>query len=88
MNYILVQLITLTTLWFLGKEKVKRQHSEWEKIIANEATDKQLISKKYKHEFSKVADYKFSQLQFNILTMNNWKLKLKTPFTIALIYKT
>ena len=48
MNYILVQLITLTTLWFLGKEKVKRQHSEWEKIIANEATDKQLISKIYK----------------------------------------
>ena len=28
--------------------KVKRQHSEWEKIIANEATDKQLISKIYK----------------------------------------
>ena len=31
--------------------KVKRQPSEWEKIIANEATDKQLISKfvwKYK----------------------------------------
>ena len=27
--------------------KVKRQHSEWEKIIANEATDKQLISKIY-----------------------------------------
>ena len=25
--------------------KVKRQHSEWEKIIANEATDKELISK-------------------------------------------
>ena len=25
--------------------KVKRQHSEWEKIIANETTDKQLISK-------------------------------------------
>ena len=25
--------------------KVKRQHSDWEKIIANEATDKQLISK-------------------------------------------
>ena len=25
--------------------KVKRQPSEWEKIIANEATDKQLISK-------------------------------------------
>ena len=29
--------------------KEKRQPSEWEKIIANEATDKQLISKIYKH---------------------------------------
>ena len=28
--------------------KVKRQPSEWEKIIATEATDKQLISKIYK----------------------------------------
>ena len=28
--------------------KVKRQPSEWEKIIANEANDKQLISKIYK----------------------------------------
>ena len=28
--------------------KLKRQPSEWEKIIANEATDKQLISKIYK----------------------------------------
>ena len=28
--------------------KVKRQPSEWEKIIANEATDKLLISKIYK----------------------------------------
>ena len=28
--------------------KVKREPSEWEKIIANEATDKQLISKIYK----------------------------------------
>ena len=27
--------------------KVKRQPSEWEKIIANETTDKQLISKIY-----------------------------------------
>ena len=34
-----------------GKEtisKVKRQPSEWEKIIAKEATDKELISKIYK----------------------------------------
>ena len=28
--------------------KVKRQPSEWEKIIANETTDKELISKMYK----------------------------------------
>ena len=28
--------------------KVKRQPSDWEKIIANEATDKGLISKIYK----------------------------------------
>ena len=28
--------------------KVKRQPLEWEKIVANEATDKQLISKIYK----------------------------------------
>ena len=28
--------------------KMKRQPSEWEKIIANEANDKQLISKIYK----------------------------------------
>ena len=28
--------------------KVKRQPSEWETIIANEATDKELISKIYK----------------------------------------
>ena len=29
--------------------KVKRQPSEWEKILANEATGKELISKIYKH---------------------------------------
>jgi len=29
--------------------KVKRQPLEWEKIIANETTDKGLISKIYKH---------------------------------------
>ena len=28
--------------------KVKRQPSEWKKIISNEATDKELISKIYK----------------------------------------
>ena len=29
-------------------KKVKRQPSEWEKIISKEATDKELISKIYK----------------------------------------
>ena len=29
--------------------KVKKEPSEWEKMIANEATDKGLISKIYKH---------------------------------------
>jgi len=37
--------------FFIAKEtinKVKRQYSEWKKIIANEITDKGLISKIYK----------------------------------------
>ena len=29
--------------------KVKRQPSDWEEIIANDPTDKELISKIYKH---------------------------------------
>ena len=29
--------------------KVKRQHSEWEKITESKATGKELISKIYKH---------------------------------------
>ena len=43
----LIKLISFCT----AKEtisKVKRQPSEWEKIIANETTDKGLISKIYK----------------------------------------
>ena len=43
-------LIKLKAFWTTKEtiRKVKRQPSEWEKIIANEATDKQLISKIYK----------------------------------------
>ena len=36
--------------------KVKRQPSEWKKIIANEATDKQLISKTYNNPCSSIPE--------------------------------
>ena len=35
---------------------VKREPSEWEKIIANEATDNELISKIYKLNSRKIND--------------------------------
>ena len=43
-------LIKIKSFWTTKEtiSKVKRQPSEWEKIIANEATDKELISKIYK----------------------------------------
>ena len=54
-----MEIKTKINIWDLNKlksfctmketiSKVKRQPSEWEKKIANEATDKQLISKIYK----------------------------------------
>ena len=36
--------------------KVKRQPSEWNKIITNEATDKELISKIYKQSCSSIPE--------------------------------
>ena len=51
--------------------KVKKQPSEWEKIIANETTDKELIFKIYK--------------QFNTRKMNNpikkWAKELNRHFS-------
>ena len=46
----LIKLIKLKSFCTIKEtiSKVKRQPSEWEKIIANETTDKKLISKIYK----------------------------------------
>ena len=54
--------------------KVKRQPSEWEKIIANKITDKELISKIYK-----------KLLQFNSKKINDpikiWAKELNKHFS-------
>ena len=43
--------------------KVKRQPSEWEKIIANETTDKGLISKIYKQLIHSIPEKQTTQLK-------------------------
>ena len=53
--------------------KVKRQPSEWEKIIANDATEKELISKIYKQ-----------LMQFNtskIIQLKKWAKELNRHFS-------
>ena len=61
-------------LYCTAKETIKktqRQHSEWEKIFANEATDKVLISKTYKQ-----------LMQLNIKKINNPIKKLVEDLNI------
>ena len=75
-------IIKLKSFWTRKEtiSKVKRQPSEWEKIIANETTDKELIFKIYK--------------QFNTRKMNNlikkWVKELNRHFSkedIQMAYK-
>ena len=65
--------------------KVKRQPSEWEKIIVNEATDKQLISKIYKQ--LKPSNQKMAQelkklLSENIQMANTHKKRCSSSLVI------
>ena len=41
--------------------KVKRQPSDWEKIIAKERKDKGLISKIYKHSYNSIPEKQTTQ---------------------------
>ena len=54
--------------------KVKRQPSKWEKIIANEATDKELISKVYK-QLMQLNSRKIND------TIKTWAKELNTHFS-------
>ena len=55
--------------------KVKRQPSEWERIIANEATDKQLIAEIYKQLLQ------LNSRKINELIKKKWAKELNRHFS-------
>ena len=59
--------------------KVKRQSSEWEKIIANETTDKELISKIYK-QLMQLNTRKPNQTQYQNNPIKQWAKELNRHF--------
>ena len=50
------------------KSKVKRQPSEWEKIIVNETTDKRFISKIYKQLYNSIPEKQTTQSKSGMKT--------------------
>ena len=69
--------VVISPFSFLTKEtisKVKRQPSEWEKIIANKTTDKGLISKVYK-QLIQVSNRKTNN------SVKKWKKDQNTHFS-------
>ena len=81
-------LIKLKSFW-TSKEttnKVKRQHSEWEKIIAKETIDKELIYKIYKSYISLKGFSCLHRIQSLITSMLLWNIILDmSDFTIEIV---
>ena len=80
--------------------KTKRKPSEWKKIFANEATDKDLISKIHKQLYQKnkqgkgiIYLYKHKKYTFllcthqNILFLHNILIKIKIHIAFVYLYK-
>ena len=81
-------LIKLKSFW-TSKEttnKVKRQHSEWEKIIAKETIDKEWIYKIYKSYISLKGFSCLHRIQSLITSMLLWNIILDmSDFTIEIV---